>query len=1154
MYKIIKFSLICVSRILLALFFVIFLINPFNKGFAQQKFSFDKLYIDHSISQKKIYAIIQDHKGFLWFGTEQGLVKYDNYNFTHYAHNASDSNSLSNNYVLSICEDKKGFIWIGTSNGLNRFDPSLEKFEHFKHDERLSNGISDNTIWCVFEDRDNKIWVGTNNGLNCINTETRKIEIYKNQQGVNNSLSNNYVWSILEDKQGSLWVGTYDGLNKFDKASKKFIVYRYEEENPLSISNNDIRSIHQDANGNIWIGTYKGLNKYNPNKKGFIRYFYSDKLNSEANKSIRAITSDQYNAIWIATTDGLLRMSGDKNIIQFNYDKKDANSISSNDILCLLEDKSGSLWIGTSNSINKFDPNKERFTHISRNTEDDIALSHNSIWAFHEDTQSNLWIGTSQGLNKYNVQLNQFEKVPSILANSPLIQEHILSITQDLEDNLWIGTYGNGLYKYNSKTQTIWNYSSNEKNDKHLTNDNVWALHFDVQNNKLWIGTYGGLNVIDLKNNTIQAYRNNPKDASSLSNDYVLSISQENDSTLWIGTDNGLNRLNINTGQFYHFKKSSKEATQISNNTIWSILNDARGFLWIGTHGGGLNILDKKNHIFKKIGKKEGLSSEIVYGVIQDDKGNIWMSTQKGISKLSITYKKEDVNSIKIINYDISDGLQGSEFNGGAYYKSHKGEMFFGGNNGFNRFYPDSVKSNIIPPPAAITKLKVFNNEVMVSKSILNNDKNKIQRKNNLFFLNKNISYIDEITLSYKLNVINIEFAALHYAIPEKNRYAYMLEGFENDWNYCSDNKSANYTNLSPGKYVFKVKAANCDGIWNPNPTELIINITPPFWETGYFKIILVLLIIFLGYIIIKYRERNIQRKKRILEAMVNKRTAEIKKQKEEIEKHIEQIALQHDEIKTKNKNITDSIKYALKIQQAILPPESFIKRLLPNSFIFYLPKDIVSGDFYWIRKKENYILFAAVDCTGHGVPGAFMSIVANSLLNQAVNEHNLTTPSEILNFIGEGLNSTLGYYIDEDSNVKDGMDIALCKLNKDSMVLEYAGAFNPLYIISEDELIACGADHQSIEISQKQKNKTFTNNVIQLKRNDIIYIFTDGFIDQFGGDNRKKFLKKNLRQTFLNIHKLPMEQQKSELLEIFNNWRGANDQIDDVLIIGIKI
>ncbi|MFQ5335957.1 MAG: triple tyrosine motif-containing protein, partial [Flavobacteriales bacterium] len=416
------------------------------------------------------------------------------------------------------------------------------------------------------------------------------------------------------------------------------------------------------------------------------------------------------------------------------------------------------------------------------------------------------------------------------------------------------------------------------------------------------------------------------------------------------------------------------------------------------------------------------------------------------------------------------------------------------------------------------------------------------------------------ITLTHSDYNFSIEFVGLSYVHPNKNTYAYKMEGFDAGWNHAGNRRFATYTNLPPGSYVFKVKAANNDGIWSGRPASIRVEILPAFWQTLWFRGLLIMFMLLSAYFIHRIRVRNMQQQNRRLEKMVTKRTAEVVSQRDEIKK-------KNMLIEESFKEIQDSIRYAKRIQLAILPPDQYVEKLLPDSFLLYKPKDIVSGDFYWVAEWDGRVFFAAVDCTGHGVPGAFMSIVGNNQLNNAVNVRNATSPSEILDALNEGVSGTLRQK-DAHPDVKDGMDLALCAIDRKSMRLEFAGAYNPLYIIRkgianqklriagnyrffEDDLLEVKAD--KVPIGGSESGSKFTNFEFELQQGDAIYIFSDGYADQFGGPLGKKYKYKTLKKKLLEIHEKPMQEQKQLLADEFGAWKGEEEQVDDVCLIGVR-
>ena len=498
-------------------------------------------------------------------------------------------------------------------------------------------------------------------------------------------------------------------------------------------------------------------------------------------------------------------------------------------------------------------------------------------------------------------------------------------------------------------------------------------------------------------------------------------------------------------------------------------------------------------------------------GIVPGQGSDFWLSTNQGISHFT-------PSKGKITNYDISDGLQNNEFLVHSFLKLSTGEILFGGINGFNIFPVEGPSINPYTPPVVITDFAVSDSE-WLSDTVPSSKK--------------------MINLDYFQNEFSFEFAALGYADVLKNTYAYKLEGYDKDWKSHGTRRFVQYTNIAPGSYVFKVKAANNDGIWSQKITLINIDIQPAFWQTLWFKISSIIAFAFFLLLIYQFRVRQIIKKNKWLENVVKERTRDIIAQKKEIEQ-------KNLIIEDAYTNIQDSIKYAKRIQQAILPPNNLVKEYLKNSFILYKPKDIVAGDFYWLEKREGKILFAAADCTGHGVPGAMVSVVCNNALNRSVREDGLQVPGEILDKTRE---IVIQEFEKSDEYVSDGMDIALCSI--DGNKLQYAGAYNPLWIIRQGKIMETKAHKQPI--GTYENLQAFKTHDFILEKDDVIYIFSDGFIDQFGGEKGKKMKAKVFRKLLLEIQDLSMTEQKTVLIDFFNDWKGELDQIDDVCVIGVK-
>ena len=690
---------------------------------------------------------------------------------------------------------------------------------------------------------------------------------------------------------------------------------------------------------------------------------------------------------------------------------------------------------------------------------------------------------------------------------------------------------------------------------------------------------------------------NNPE--TSLSQDRVLAIYEDNRGNFWVGTSGeGLNLLNRNTGEFTHFKTLSKNSLSISSNRILSIYQDSKDRLWIGTGGGGLNLFNYNDSSFVSYTKSHGLTNEVIYGIIESNDSTLWLSTNHGITNF-------DPNTSPFVfrNYTKADGLQSNEFAEGSYMKTADGLIYFGGINGFNIVDPSKLRNNPFPPNVYITKARI-----------------EEKGKNVDDWFEIQLHEEKSIVLPYNQNNITFYFTGLHFISPQNNKYKYKLERFEKSWNEpLSNQRFAVYTNLRPGKYVFKVIASNSDGVWCEEGDQISITIKPPFWYTWWF---ITLAVIFAGAIvaaIVAYREASLVKAKRELEEMVEQRTSEITRQNREITKQAERIgkaneeititsqalANQNRELQEKNeeilsqhneleeqrnslanlawelqdkneeitnqrneiqkqrdlltsqkKEITDSIMYAKRIQQAILPTHEQLRECFSDFFVFYRPKSIVSGDFYWVSKIGNYRIIAVVDCTGHGVPGGFMSMLGNMLLNEVIVQKQIFDPALVLNHLRESIIAVL-HQKGQVEDAGDGMDLSLCIINDEDLTLNYAGAFSSMLILEPTEEIVpkvMEVKSDRMPISYHLVMRPFTNQQFKLKKDSVLYLFSDGLTDQFGGERGKKFQLTRFRDFINENHKLPLASQGVALENAFDKWKGSFFQVDDVLVMGLRI
>jgi ligand-binding sensor domain-containing protein/class 3 adenylate cyclase/predicted metal-dependent HD superfamily phosphohydrolase len=859
-------------RVLLTIILA-FLIQAHGVFSQNNSIRFTNLSLRDGLSQSTVNNILQDKNGLMWFCTQDGLNKYDGNTFKVYKHDPEDSTSLSDNFINVLIEDSKGNLWIGAENGLNLMPKNSEKFISFG----TKDGLENISVKTIFQDSKGQIFVGTEFGLHVFNPKTKRFSVYKSKDGI--SFKGYFIQNIYEES-GNLWIGSGQGLFKINSDGKTE-VFTHKVNDSKTISNNIIKSIIKDIHGKIWVGTANGLNKYDPVTKIFQRYFYKEAdLQSLSSNSINFLYEDKAGVLWIATQGGGLnryeKLSDDFSRFQFHENL--AGSLSNNVVFSIYEDRTGTVWIGTNNGISKFDRNKQNFRHY-RSIPGSLATSINSnvVWSIFEDNKEILWVGTDEGVNRIDRKtssVRQFMPLPKNLIDR---KKSVYSIYQDHEGVMWFGTDA-GLCHFNAENEKFVFYKPASKNDLNLSSARVYNIVEDDKKN-LWIGTKEGLYLINSERNKLHLFRNQPGVKESISNNVIRSILQDHNKNIWIGTNGGgLNKViwhSEDSISFYAFKNREQKG-DLSNNIILTINQDEFGFIWIGTYGGGLNKFDPRKEVFVNFTEKNGLSNNVVYSVLADHQNHIWMSTNKGISRLNPKTKRFQ-------NYYENDGLQSNEFNIGSYHKSSKGEMFFGGINGFNAFFPAQISKNVIPPQVVLTDLLIF------SKKAIPGEKNSP--------LSLPLNETAELKLNHKQSVVTFEFAALHYSSPEKNEYAYILEGFEDEWNYVGHRRQATYTNLDPGSYVFRVIASNSDGVWNEEGASIIVTILPPFWKTWWFRIALILLVLGAFATLYKSRIKIIESQKRHLEKLVEERTAEIfqktrkiEAQKELLEKEKEKV------------------------------------------------------------------------------------------------------------------------------------------------------------------------------------------------------------------------------------------------------------------------
>ncbi len=1081
--------------------------------------------VDQGMNSSYVVSILEDKNGNLWFGTDGGGVsKYDGKTFTHY----TDKEGLSNNVVYSILEDKSGNLWFGTyGGGVSKYDGKT--FRHYTDKEGLSN----NTVWSIIEDKSGNLWFGTNGG-GVSKYDGKTFTHYTKKEG----LSKNNVRSIIEDKNGNLWFGTNGGgVNKYD--GKTFTHYTDKE----GLSSNYVMSILEDKSGNLWFGTNGGgVNKYDG--KTFTHYTDKEGL---SNNTVRSIIEDKSGNLWFGTTGGGVSKYDGKTFT--HYTEKEG--LSGNYILSISEDKSGNLWFGIDGGgVSKYDG--KSFMHYT----DKEGLSSNYILAIIEDKSGNLWFGTNGGgVSKYDDKtFAHYTDKEGLSSNS------VYSILEDKSGNLWFGTDGGGVSKYDGKTFRHFT-------DKEGLSKNTVSAIIEDKSGNLWFGTYGGgVSKYDGKSFT------NYTRKEGLSNNTVRSIIEDKSGNLWFGTNGGgVSKYDGKT--FTHY--TDKEG--LSSNSVYSILEDKSGNLWFGTNGGGVSKYDGKT--FTHYTDKEGLSSNTVWSIVQDKSGNLWFATEKGLSYFVVgsagfsttkTVRGEaeglqngnDKGNPRIVLFHKEDGLKAEDFFPKSVFLDSKNRIWWGTGKALSMLDMTAFALNEKEPDIQLDNIYLQENFVdyrNIKTEIndsLSTTENEELEKAKFTGVTDFYNYPKDLELPYDLNHLTFNFSAIDWYAPYKLNYQYKLEGLDKNWNNLTTDNKADYRNIPFGNYTFKVKAIGSANKWS-RTFEYSFVIQPPVWRTWWAYTLYGVLAITIVIVIVRWNGRRLRARAKELKLKVDEATLEIKEQKHLIEE--------------KHKEITDSINYAERIQRSLLASEKLLDENLKDYFIFFKPKDVVSGDFYWATKvsgskfqvqssgqttlnqkpeTDNFILVTA-DSTGHGVPGAIMSIVNISSLREA-SLQGISSP-ELL------LNETRRLVIENLKNDgsaeggKDGMDGSLLSFDFTRNVLQCACANNPVWIIRGKELIEIKADRYPIGKHDRDK-ESFSLHHVELQKGDVVYAITDGFPDQFGGPAGKKYKNKQLQELLLTIAHEPMSTQKKKLNDAFENWKGNLEQVDDVTIVGIRV
>lgn len=1020
-------------------------------------------------------------------------------------------------------------------------------------------GLAQSTVNAILQDSKGFIWVGTNGGL--CRFDGRKFICYNSIDG----LPGNKITAIKEDSYGNLWLACEGkGVARFD--GKSFQVFTESE----GLISNDVKDISIDLSDEVYVATFSGLSIWN----GHSFYHLTD-TNGLSNNYAQAVLCDSKGSIWIGSYGGGIFKITNGQITRYTS----GDGLPGNFVTCLKEGKEGDLLIGTTNGFSRFDGN--RFENIGREqglmsaqvnsiTEDDegkpwlatfdgVSVSKPSsvmnigringlpgeeAKALITDNEGNIWIGTNNGLAcLYDVAFKHYrnneglrgvevtclykDSKGNLLAGNKgggvykleddhfvlldidedLSSHYISSIAEDFNGNLWFGTLDfGGVYHYDGKK--VVNYTEDFGLPDNIVNDMI-----SDQNGNIWIATDFGVaiyNASGFKSISISEERNINR---------IMSLFEDSKGNIWLGSyDGSISRITLSSSAPRGYElKQFNEDDGLKSTPILQITQGKTGELFFRSEDDGVITFDGKKFDFITI--EEGLVSNNVRSLVVDNIGMLWVGTPNGLDKVSFSSNGE----FRIYNYNRAEGFTGVECNSNAAVYDKQGSLWFGTTQGITRLNPSKFRRNDIQPQLAITDLLLFfdnPNWGLYSDSM---------SQNNLPI---------NLKLPHDQNYIQFKFLAASFTAPEKVRYQWKLEGFDSDWLPPTDGGEASYPGLPPGDYTFMLKACNDAGVWNEDPLKFSFVITPPFWKTKTFYAAVVIALIAIVFIYVKWRENRLIKEKEALERIVDERTEEIRAQKEVIEAN--------------NIHITEGIAYAKNIQMGILPSDEEIAKAFEDFFVFYRPKDIVGGDFYWFYKNGSEVFVAGVDCTGHGVAGAFMSMIGSDLLNHIIIDKKLKDPAEILSEVNTGLNLAFMQSAKEFDTAQ-GMDMILMRLDLDTREADFAGAFRPAYIVDNGMLREVEGDKYPISGNMTDPFH-YTKHSIKLNPGAMVYLTSDGYTDQFGGPKGKKYMTGRFKKFLQEIGNLPAKEQNQRITQELQNWQAELSQVDDILIFGIRI
>ena len=1045
------------------------------------------------LSNNKVNAVFQDSRGFLWLGTNDGLNRYDGYEFVIYRHIPADSTSIISNYIYCISEDTlTGNLWIGTNNGVSRFDPVTCQFKNYKINRERPDRSS-NRVYGILPGPAGRVWLLMERELLLFHPGRGEVKSFgfgapgREQPGI---ITRNVT--LHRDRLGTVWAGMENGLFRVDTAAGVL--------HPTSVDN-PVNTIVEMETQVLWLGTDEGLCRYDPVTDHHVNHHR--KRSSHA--PIFSMVNFRGN-LWMIGREGVRVFdTRQQEYISHRRVHYQGESLQLGQPRCMIKDHNQVVWIGSYEGLFMLDLNPSFFRSMDARSEAE-SLPGNLVSCILSDSRDRLWVGTWGG----GIRVFQQGEDPLTLNVHPGLRDpgyperYANVIYEDPEGRIWAA--GRNVYIFDEAKQRMVDMITyfREPGGDRFYGRRIYDILQAVEGHMM-IAHHNGIFHLYEQENRLESDTAAITGSGRIPLHMVTCLARDTGAITWSGCFSGVYSYNLEEQDYTHYPNDGSCGLY---GRVYSMLVASDHTLWVGT-GNGLYRFVRGEGRFVAYTVEDGLNNDFIYTIEEDNRGYIWVSTNMGISRL---------NPAKGVfrNFSTDDGLLSMEFNLNASDFSGREVMYFGGIAGMNYFIPDSVRIKDKQPAVAITGIKYFNRDDGDHHRYLNDQ---------------------QITIGDE-EAVHLRFSLLDFTNPRQNTYRYSLGknaggGTENN---IGKENSVILSGLEHGEYTFRVWGTNSNGIWSNNPAELRINVEAPFYRQRFFLFVVLGLVLVLTGLFFEFRTRTLRRSNRILR---------------EKEVAAKEVLRQRNLLGRRNKNIEDSLKYAQRIQRAMFTTTREVSSLFRENFVLQLPKDIVSGDFYWAKKIRNRIYLAAVDCTGHGVPGAFMSLIGTELFRQIVAGNEVQDPARVLNELNHNFNAIFGEI--GDIALRDGMDLSLCVFNTETRSLDFAGAFNPVYIVRNSEIIEIKGDRIMVGPSAGFRQPDFTSHHIELEEDDMIYLFSDGYADQFGGPEGKKFKYRRFRHLLLSLHQMPMQQQQKALHDSIREWRGELDQVDDILVIGVK-